>query len=62
MQDVETLIAALRAGTTAEREQVKARLVEMCRGEGGGRVRDQLDTARKGELLEVQWEIGRAHV
>ena len=57
MQDVDTLIAALRAGTTAQREQIKATLIELCRAEGGGRVRDQLDNARKGELLEVQWEI-----
>jgi hypothetical protein len=57
MQEVDGLVAALRNATLAGREEIKAKLLAMARGPSAAAVRDALDNARRGELLEVQWEI-----
>ncbi len=57
MQEVITLVERLRAANYNEREGIKEELLVLCRGAGGPAVRDQLDGLRRGELLEIQWEI-----
>lgn len=57
MQDIEDLVKALRTATLAGREDIKAQLVALAAGEQGARVRDALEHLKRGELLEVQWEI-----
>ena len=57
MQTVEALVARLRAADWKERDAIKEEMLALARGETGARVREHLDTLRKGELLEIQWEI-----
>ena len=57
MEEVNTLVAKLRAANYAEREAIKDALLALCRAAGGPSVREHLDSLRRGELLEVQWEI-----
>ncbi|MBM4369459.1 MAG: hypothetical protein FJ102_24815 [Deltaproteobacteria bacterium] len=57
MQEVHGLVERLRAANYNEREGIKEELLALCRAPGGAAVRDQLDSLRRGELLEVQWEI-----
>ena len=51
------LIAALRAASHADRDGVKARMIELTRGPEGARVREHLEVRKREELLELQWEI-----
>ena len=57
MEEVDRLVAALAKASYADRESIKAQLLELARGPSGAAVRDQLDSAKRGQLLEVQWEI-----
>ncbi len=57
MQDIEELVKSLRTASTAGREDIKAQLLAAATGERGPRVRDLLEHLKRGELLEVQWEI-----
>lgn len=57
MELVDTLVARLRAASYAEREAIKEEMVAAIRGPGGPAVREAIESARKGELLEVQWEL-----
>jgi hypothetical protein len=57
MEEVDKLIAALRSASYKEREPIKAQLIALAQGPNGRTVRDHLDTTRRGELLEVQWEL-----
>jgi hypothetical protein len=62
MQAVEEQIAIIRtcAPDTArevELEAAKAALIALARGPDGGRVREHIDGALRGELLEVRWEL-----
>lgn len=57
MQEVDTRIVALRTATLAQREVLKQELIALAKGPDGAAVRERLDNARKGELLEVQWEL-----
>lgn len=57
MQEVDGLVAALRTATVGGREEIKAALLALARGPAGPAVREALVDARRGELLEVQWEI-----
>ncbi len=57
MNGVEEAVARLRNAGYAERETIKAELIAAIRGEGGAAVREAVDYARKGEPLEVQWEL-----
>jgi hypothetical protein len=57
MQSAEGWLEKLRRASVSEREAVKAALVELASGPEGASVREFLDSARRGELLEVQWEI-----
>ncbi len=57
MEEVDRLIDALRKATWKEREPLKAQLVALASGTNGPAVRDHIDATRRGELLEVQWEL-----
>jgi hypothetical protein len=57
MEEVDRLVEALRKAPWKEREAVKAQLIALAQGEDGASVRDHLEAAKRGELLEVQWEI-----
>lgn len=57
MEEVDKLIAALRKASYKEREPIKEQLLALARGPDGSAVRSHLDNAKRGELLEVQWEI-----
>lgn len=57
MQAVETLVKRLRAADWKERDTIKAEMFALASGPNGIRVREHLDTLRRGELLEIQWEI-----
>jgi hypothetical protein len=58
MESIEDLVARLRtAKGEADRGAVKALLLERARGPEGAHVREELEGAMKGEVLEVQWEI-----
>lgn len=54
---VETLIESLRKASYKEREPIKAQLTALASGTDGPVVRDAIDTLRRGELLEVQWDL-----
>ncbi len=57
MDTVTALVARIRSASYSEREAIKEELLALVRGPGGAAAREALDSARKGELLEVQWEI-----
>lgn len=57
MEEVDRLIAALRQASWDAREPIKQKLVALATGEGGAGVRDHLESVKRGELLEIQWEI-----
>ncbi|MES2641677.1 MAG: hypothetical protein V4850_19450 [Myxococcota bacterium] len=57
MEEVDKLVAALRSASYKEREPIKAQLIALAQGPNGRAVRDHLDTTRRGDLLEVQWEL-----
>ncbi|GDX83238.1 hypothetical protein LBMAG42_50490 [Deltaproteobacteria bacterium] len=57
MDTINQLVATLRQASYTEREGIKEQLLALVRGPGGPAMREALETARKGELLEVQWEI-----
>ncbi len=57
MDTINQLVATLRQASYAEREAIKEQLLALLTGPGAPAMRDALETARKGELLEVQWEI-----
>lgn len=56
-QQIDGFVARLRRSSEEVRAEVKAALTELAQGAQGSKVRDLLETAMKGELLEVQWEI-----
>ena len=57
MEEVDTLIEALRKASWKEREPIKQQLLALAKGPAGPAVRDRIETVRRGELLEVQWEL-----
>ncbi|MDP2304485.1 MAG: hypothetical protein Q8P18_00490 [Pseudomonadota bacterium] len=57
MQEVDRLIETLRKASYKEREPIKAQLTALATGANGPAVRDHIDAKRRGELLEVQWEL-----
>lgn len=57
MDHVDALIAKLREATWKERDAVKAELVALASGDAGAHVREHLESMKRQELLEVQWEI-----
>ncbi len=57
MEPVDRLVAQLRTASYSAREPIKQQLIVLAGGEDGVRVREHLETLKRGELLEVQWEI-----
>jgi hypothetical protein len=57
MEAVDTLIDSLRTTAFEARAPIKAQLLGLASGENGPTVREHLDNVKKGELLEIQWEI-----
>ena len=57
MDAVDTLIDALRAADFEARPAIKAKLIELAKSEQGPAVREHLESVKRGELLEIQWEI-----
>ena len=57
METVDELVAALRAANWEAREDIKARLTALAGGADGKSVRDHLESLKRGEVLEIQWEI-----
>ena len=57
MQEVDALVARLRSATYNEREPIKDELAALVAGPANRSAREHLDSLRRGELLEIQWEI-----
>ena len=57
MQAVDTLIDELRNAAFDAREPIKSKLVALATGEDGSLIREHLESVKRGELLELQWEI-----
>ena len=57
MEAVNTLINDLRGAAFDARDPIKSQLVELATGADGVLVREHLESLKRGELLELQWEI-----
>lgn len=57
MEEVDKLVEALRKASYTGREPIKQELLALARGPNGQAVREHLEAVKRGELLEVQWEI-----
>jgi hypothetical protein len=57
MEEVDRLIDVLRKASYKDREPIKEQLLALARGENGAGVRDHIEGVRRGELLEIQWEL-----
>ena len=57
MEAVNTLIDELRDAAFDARDPIKTKLVGLATGADGALVREHLESLKRGELLELQWEI-----
>ena len=57
MDAVDTLIDELRNAAFDAREPIKSKLVALATGPEGSSIREHLESVKRGELLELQWEI-----
>ena len=57
MEAIDQLIAKLREASFADRPEIKSQLLAHATSEEGGAVREHLESIKRGELLELQWEI-----
>lgn len=57
MEEVDTRIAAMRRASPDAREAIKNELLALASGPDGATVRDAIETAKRGELLEIQWDL-----
>lgn len=57
MHEVDQLIEALRKASYKEREPLKEQLIALAKGPNGAAVREHIEAAKRGEVLEVQWEL-----
>ena len=57
MDAVDTLIDALRTADMEARPTIKEKLITLAKAEDGSAVREHLESLKRGELLEIQWEI-----
>ena len=57
MDAVDSLVEQLRKASYTERDAIKAQLVTLAGGPDGVSVREHLESAKRQELLEIQWEI-----
>lgn len=56
-ETVQRLINQLRAAEFDAAEDIKKEMIALCQGPDGSRARDSMDSLKRGELLEIQWEI-----
>jgi hypothetical protein len=56
-ETIQAHIASLRRADESTLERVKSELITLCLGAEGSRAREVLESLKRGELLEVQWEI-----
>ena len=57
MDAIDQLIANLRDAAFADRPQIKSKLLSLATSDQGAEVREHLESIKRGELLEIQWEI-----
>jgi len=57
MEAVDTLIDALRTADFEARPTIKEKLIALATSNDSAVVRDHLESLKRGELLEIQWEI-----
>ena len=57
MELVTSLVARLRTAPYNDREAIKAEMLAAIAGPDGKAVREAHESAKRGELLEVQWEL-----
>ena len=57
MDAIDQLIAELRKAPFADRAGIKAKLLSLAKADDGSLVREHLESIKRGELLEIQWEI-----
>lgn len=57
MEAVEKLVASMRKAEPEEREALKAELVALASGPDAVLAREAIENCKRGELLEVQWEL-----
>ena len=57
MEAINTLIDALRTASHDARSGIKNELIALAKGAQSSAVREHLENMKKGELLEIQWEI-----
>ncbi|MFN7146555.1 MAG: hypothetical protein ACK4YP_22460, partial [Myxococcota bacterium] len=57
MHEVDQLIEALRKASYKDREPLKEQLLALAKGPNGAAVREHIESAKRGEVLEVQWEL-----
>ena len=57
MEAVESIIITMRKASYEERESLKAQLMELASGPDGVNVRDAIESKKRGELLEIQWDL-----
>ena len=57
MDAINQLMAAIRTAPANERSEFKSKLLNLAKAERGNDVRDYLESIKRGELLEIQWEI-----
>jgi hypothetical protein len=57
MEAVDKLITTLRTTRFEERSPIKTQLLALATSENSAIVREHLDNVKRGELLEIQWEI-----
>jgi len=57
MEAVNDLISALRTAQYDARADIKKQLLALAMGDESSLVREHLDDMKRGELLEIQWEI-----
>ena len=57
MEAVDKLITTLRTTRFEERSPIKTQLLALATSENSTLVREHLDNVKRGELLEIQWEI-----
>ena len=57
MEAVNTLMNSLRSADHGARSNIKDELITLAKGSDSSAVREHLESLKRGELLEIQWEI-----
>ena len=57
MEKVDALVAKMRSASHDARDGIREELIALCNGPDGAQVRDHLERAARGQVLEIQWEL-----